>query len=294
VSTTSTASRRRLKLPSFSAQILLGLVLGVLLGWLALSLGTGADEEPNALTTTLATIGSTFVGLLRAIVPPLVFLAIVTSIANLRGIANGARLAAQTLIWFAITALIAVAIGTALGLILEPGSHSGVDAAAAEAPGRTGSWLDFLGGIVPANFLGLEINGGLDRAADGTITGLSAGPSFNILQILVLSLVVGVAALKVGEKADPFLSFSASLLRSARSASSATRSPPTAGPRSASSAPLRSPSTSASRSSCSLCTRCCCAPTACRSSGTSAAPGRRSSSRSSPARRSARCRSRSA
>jgi Na+/H+-dicarboxylate symporter len=212
VSTTSTASRRRLKLPSFSAQILLGLVLGVLLGWLALSLGTGADEEPNALTTTLATIGSTFVGLLRAIVPPLVFLAIVTSIANLRGIANGARLAAQTLIWFAITALIAVAIGTALGLILEPGSHSGVDAAAAEAPGRTGSWLDFLGGIVPANFLGLEINGGLDRAADGTITGLSAGPSFNILQILVLSLVVGVAALKVGEKADPFLSFSASLL----------------------------------------------------------------------------------
>ncbi|MGO1174315.1 MAG: dicarboxylate/amino acid:cation symporter [Actinomycetaceae bacterium] len=209
--TTTTAPRRRLRLPSFSTQIILGLVAGVLLGWLALELGTGADEEPNALTTTLDTIGAIFIGLLRAIVPPLVFLAIVSSIANLRGIANAARLAAQTLIWFAVTALVSVLIAIGLGLAIQPGSSAGVDASQAEAPGRQGSWLGFLEGIVPANFLGLEINAGL-QIADGAVEGVSASPGFNVLQIIVVALVVGIAALKVGEKADPFLSVSASVL----------------------------------------------------------------------------------
>ncbi|MGC5628285.1 dicarboxylate/amino acid:cation symporter [Georgenia sp. Z1344] len=208
----TTAPARRLRLPSFSAQIVIGLVAGILLGWLALELGTGPEDEPNALTTTLDTIGSTFVGLLRAIVPPLVFLAIVTSIANLRGIANGARLAAQTLIWFAITALVSVLIGIGLGLALQPGSNAGVDAQDASAPGRQGGWLDFLTGIVPANFLGLEVNAGLETAADGAVTGVGASPGFNVLQIIVVSLVIGIAALKVGQKAEPFLSVSASLL----------------------------------------------------------------------------------
>ena len=110
--------KRRLRLPSFSWQIVIGLVVGVLLGWLALSIGTSDGTptgEANGLTVTLATIGSSFVTLLKAVVPPLVFTAIVASIANLRGLANGARLAAQTLIWFAITAFIAVVIGIGLG-----------------------------------------------------------------------------------------------------------------------------------------------------------------------------------
>ncbi|MGC5615526.1 dicarboxylate/amino acid:cation symporter [Georgenia sp. Z1491] len=213
MSTTSTTTPgRRLRLPSFGTQILIGLVAGVLLGWIALEIGTGAEEEPNALTTTLDTIGSVFIGLLRAIVPPLVFLAIITSIANLRGIANAARLAAQTLVWFAITALVSVLIAIGLGLALQPGSNAGVDASQAEAPGRQGSWLGFLEGIVPANFLGLEINAGVQTAADGAVEGVSASPGFNVLQIIVVALVVGIAALKVGEKADPFLSVSASVL----------------------------------------------------------------------------------
>lgn len=59
------ASPRRLRLPSFSVQILLGLALGVLLGWAALAMGPQADgETPNGLTTTLATVGSSFVTLL--------------------------------------------------------------------------------------------------------------------------------------------------------------------------------------------------------------------------------------
>lgn len=201
--TEPTTKKRRLKLPSFSVQILISLVLGVVLGAIALSMGpTGVDADgediPNWLTTTLSTIGSSFVTLLRTIVPPLVITAIIASIANLRQVKNAARLAGQTLLWFAITALVSVSFGIALGLIMQPGLRSGVDAAAAEEPGRTGTWLDFLTGLIPANFLGLE-------------TGES-GPNFNVLQLVVIGIVVGIAALRVGTAAEPFLELNRSAL----------------------------------------------------------------------------------
>lgn len=215
-SSTKEESKRRLRWPSFSAQIVIGLIAGVLLGWLALSMGKvpngTPDGDPNWLTTTLNTIGSSFVTLLKAIVPPLVFTAVVASIANLRGVANGARLAAKTLIWFAITALIAVSIGIALGVFLKPGANTGVTIDEASGPSRTGSWLDFLNGIIPANFLGTGVGIKTATDADGVITNASGYLNPNVLQIIVIALVIGIAALKVGKKADPFLTFNASLL----------------------------------------------------------------------------------
>ncbi|KRE93679.1 sodium:proton antiporter [Nocardioides sp. Soil774] len=206
---TETEKPTRFRLPSFGVQVLTGLVLGVVLGLVARSMGAdGVDAatgevDPNWLTETLSTIGGTFVTLLRAVVPPLVFLAIVASIANLRDVTGAARLAWKTLAWFATTALIAVSIGIVLGLVLRPGDHTSVTADAASAPGTTGSWLDFLTGLVPANVLGLE---GYDNG-DGTV-----GMSFNVLQILVVAIAIGIATLKVGEAADPFLSFVRSAL----------------------------------------------------------------------------------
>lgn len=197
------STRRRLRFPSFGAQIVIALVLGVALGFVAREMGPIDDETPNWLTDVLATIGSSFVNLLRAVVPPLVFLAIVASIANLRQVKNAARLAGQTLLWFAITALVSVGIGIVLGLVLQPGSHTSITAEAAADPGRTGSWTDFLLGLLPTNFLGLEGS----TNAEGSV-----GFSFNVLQIVVISIVVGLAALKVGKQAEPFLTFAGSAL----------------------------------------------------------------------------------
>ena len=208
-SVTETEKPTRFRLPSFGVQVLTGLVLGVVLGLVARSMGAdGVDAatgevDPNWLTETLSTVGGTFVTLLRAVVPPLVFLAIVASIANLRDVTGAARLAWKTLAWFATTALIAVSIGIVLGLVLRPGDHTSVTSDAASAPGTTGSWLDFLTGLVPANVLGLEGSAGDDG---------SVSMSFNVLQILVVAIAIGIATLKVGEAADPFLSFVRSAL----------------------------------------------------------------------------------
>ena len=174
------------KIP-FSVQILLGLVLGVALGFLARA------NDLSWLTSTLDTVGGLFVQLLKLAVPPLVFAAIVVSVVSLRGVTNAARLALKTLLWFGATALIAVSVGIGLGLLTNPGRGVTLDTAAATAPKKTGSWTDFLTGIVPTNPVGAFVEG-------------------NVLQIVFLALVVGAAALLVGKAAEPFVELNRALL----------------------------------------------------------------------------------
>ncbi|WP_250446526.1 dicarboxylate/amino acid:cation symporter [Actinotalea sp. C106] len=204
------SSRSRLRLPSFGAQILIALVLGIGLGLLARAIQV-PDAPDNGLTVTLQTIGSSFVQLLRALVPPLILTAIIASIANLGKVTNAARLAGRTLLWFGITALASVAIGITLGLVLRPGQSTTLSPETAAPPARTGSWLDFITGLLPANFLGLSASTTLQTGDDGTMTA-GTGLTFNALQLVVIALVVGFAALKVGPAAEPFLSFNRSVL----------------------------------------------------------------------------------
>lgn len=192
---------------NFGFQVLVALVVGLLLGLIARNMGP-VDGGPNWLAQTLSTIGSSFVTLLRTLVPVLIFTAIVASIANLRELNNAARLVWQTLLWFALTALIAVIIGIALGLVIQPGLNTAVTEEAARLPSRTGTWLDFLTGLIPVNIFGLQASTSINASG-----GASTNLSFNVLQILILSIAIGVAALKVGDAAQPFLEFNRAFLK---------------------------------------------------------------------------------
>ncbi|MBM7326084.1 dicarboxylate/amino acid:cation symporter, partial [Agrobacterium sp. S2] len=161
---------------NFGFQVLIAMVIGLLLGLVARNIGPDAAGSPNWLSVTLQTIGSIFVQLLRALVPPLIFTAIVASIANLKNLSNAAKLVWQTLLWFAITALIAVVIGIVLGLVIQPGVNTAIANTAAAAPSSTGSWLDFLKGLVPANVFGLEASTKISNGAASTSL------NFNVLQ----------------------------------------------------------------------------------------------------------------
>lgn len=188
--------------PSFGVQVAIGMAVGIGLGFVAAEAG-GAD---GAIGTTLHTVGQIFVQLLKVLVPALVFTAIVGSIAALRDLPNAARLVGQTLLWFAITALIAVSIGIVLATAIQPGLHSSAPVATAAAPTTVGSWLDFLKGLVPANLLGLTAT---TKVADGAAT---TALGFNVLQIIVVAIAVGAAAVRVGAAGEPFLAFNTSAL----------------------------------------------------------------------------------
>jgi Na+/H+-dicarboxylate symporter len=171
----------------FWAQIIAGLVLGVLLGWLA------RGQDLSWLVTTLEKVGDTFIGLLKLAVAPLVFFAILVSITNLRKVNNAARLASRTLLWFMATSLIAVSIGLVIGLVTNPGAGTGLTPKDGELPEKTGSWVDFLTGIVPTDVI-------------------TPFTELNVLQIVFMAAVAGVAALQLGEKVQPILNLSESVL----------------------------------------------------------------------------------
>ncbi|KOT55671.1 MULTISPECIES: dicarboxylate/amino acid:cation symporter [Streptomyces] len=182
-----TARTFRIPKVPFWAQILLGLVLGVLLGWIAKS------GDISWLKTTLDTIGHLFVQLLKLAVAPLVFFAILVSITNLRQVNNAARLATRTLLWFMVTSLIAVAIGMAIGLISNPGAGTGLTPKDGKLPEHAGSWIDFLTGIVPKDVI-------------------TPFTELKVMQIVFMATVAGIAALKLGDRAEPVLRLSRSAL----------------------------------------------------------------------------------
>ena len=183
---------------SFGAQVIYGLIIGLVLGFIAAGMPDG-----NALAETLDWVGSTYVKLLKLLIPPLVFTAVVTSIANLRQVTNAARLAVQTLVWFAITSLFSVLIGIGVGALMKPGANTTVDAATAAEPSTTGSWMGFLNSVVPANIFGLGVK----------VSDSGASANFNVLQILVVAMLFGIAAVRVGKAAEPFIGFNESLLK---------------------------------------------------------------------------------
>ncbi|WP_236246332.1 MULTISPECIES: dicarboxylate/amino acid:cation symporter [unclassified Streptomyces] len=181
-------SARPLAKVPFWAQIVAGLVLGVVLGWIARS------YDVTWLYTTLDKVGHIFVQLLKLAVAPLVFFAILVSVTNLRKVDNAARLASRTLLWFMITSLIAVAIGLAIGLLTNPGAGTGLTPMDGKKPENAGSWLDFLTGIIPTDVI-------------------TPFTELNVLQIVFMAAVAGIAALKLGDKAQPVLALSESVLQ---------------------------------------------------------------------------------
>lgn len=197
--TSSRASSRTL--PSwatgFGAQVIAGLIIGLILGFIA------SGMESSWLSDTLSGVGGAYVQLLKVMVPPLIFAAVVTSVANLRKVANAASLAISTLVWFAITAFFSVLAGILVALVMKPGVGTTVDASTAADPSNVGSWTAFLQQLVPVNFFGLKAS-----LSDGEVS-----LSFGALQLLVISLALGIAAVKAGKAADPFLRFTESFLK---------------------------------------------------------------------------------
>lgn len=173
----------------FGLVVVASLIIGALLGILA------KQTEQSWLVTTLDTIGTIFSRMLQVAVLPLVFTAIVVGINSLRGLGGtrtAARLGGKTVLWFATTSLIAVLIGIAVGKIINPGTgislqpkQSALDKVAAK---QHGSWLDMIKDLVPENLFAAFSEG-------------------KILQVVVVSLAVGIATYSLGDKAEPFVRF---------------------------------------------------------------------------------------
>lgn len=154
-------------------QILICIFIGIALG---LVLG------PKS--TVIKPIGDIFIRLLMMLIVPLTFFTLISGITKLGDLRSLRSVGGMTIFYYAVTSLIAGAVGVALALLIRPGKdaigllNSGVDVEIVE--------FDIVKNIV-------------DWVPSNPIEAMATG---HMLQLIVFSIIVGVSMLAMGKKAD--------------------------------------------------------------------------------------------
>lgn len=173
----------------FWQRVVAGFVLGALAGW---ALGPAAE-------TWFGPLGDLYVTLIKMIAVPLVFFAVINAVASLHGQKSIAALGGRTFVWFAVTAVLAVAVGLAVGTILQPGSGViGLAMDSSYKPRDVPSVTKVLLDVVPSNpFYALTGIGTTKNAAGETVLAVGKG---SILPVIFFAGLLGFAMVKLGDK----------------------------------------------------------------------------------------------
>ncbi len=167
-------------------QVLVGIVLGVLVG--ALRPDIGAAVKP---------LGDGFIKLIRMIIAPVIFSTVVAGIATMGDIKDLGRIGVKTLVYFEIvTTPLALGIALIVVNLLQPGAGINADPATLDikavsayaASAEQLSTVDFILNVIPTTMV--------DAFARG-----------EILQVLLVSVLFGLALLHLGEAGRPMVNF---------------------------------------------------------------------------------------
>lgn len=109
--------KKLLSLPLY-LKILFGMIVGIIIGIVALQLNGGAPFIQNWIRPW----GQLFIRLLQLIAIPLVFVSLVKGVTGLKDIATFSRLGVRTILIYIGTTAVAVMIGLSLGLLVKPGN----------------------------------------------------------------------------------------------------------------------------------------------------------------------------
>ncbi|MFC3942559.1 C4-dicarboxylate transporter DctA [Pseudomonas gingeri NCPPB 3146 = LMG 5327] len=165
-------------------QVIIAIVLGVLIGnhWPQ----TGIDLKP---------LGDGFIKLIKMIIGPIIFCTVVSGITNMHDVKQVGRVGGKALLYFEIVSTLALAIGLLAAHALHPGSGFNVD-------------VKTLDTSAIANFVGQAQHG------EGVIgfllhviptTFFDAFTQGEILPVLFVSILFGLALVMVGEKGRPLV-----------------------------------------------------------------------------------------
>jgi aerobic C4-dicarboxylate transport protein len=157
-------------------QVLTGLVLGVLVGWLF----------PHVATSDwMKALGDGFVKLIKMVIAPIIFFTLTSGIAHISDARKVGRIGLKALVYFEIVSTFALAIGLITGNLLRPGAGfgGGANQAAVETYAKAA-------GENPVQFI-------LNVIPDSVVGAFAQG---NILQVLLFSILFGFALLALGER----------------------------------------------------------------------------------------------
>ena len=173
----------------FTSYILIGMVLGVVVGWL-LNRSLTDPELLARIGGYFSILTDVFLRLIKMIIAPLVFSTLVMGIAHLGDSSSLGRVGLRTLAWFIMASVISLVLGIVMVTLLAPGASlalplPAVDAAV-DVKATTLTLKDFVTHLVPKSVAEAMANN-------------------EILQIVVFSVFFGVGLAAVGDKGKPLL-----------------------------------------------------------------------------------------
>jgi len=179
-------TRRPWYKPSLTTQILIGLVLGGVLGWISPDWGN-----------KVYFLRDIFLNLIKSIIAPLVFSTLVVGIAGGGDLKKVGRMGVKALLYFEVVTTIALFIGLAVVNIIKPGSGVSLAANAADIGQQLGqahpkTLVETLVHIFPASIVDAMVRG-------------------DVLQIVAFSVLFAMAVSAMGTKGQPILNFCESL-----------------------------------------------------------------------------------
>ncbi|AHJ96821.1 dicarboxylate/amino acid:cation symporter [Hymenobacter swuensis] len=173
---------------NLTVQVLTAIALGIAVG--ALFPAFGAALKP---------VADTFISLIKMLITPIIFLTVVIGIAGMGSMKKVGRVGGKALLYFEIVTTLALAIGMLVANVTQPGA--GVQATAqavmqdskkAEEASKFTSqagemnWVEFFTHMVPDNVVGAFAKG-------------------DILQVLLFSVLFGLALNRMGQQAQPLM-----------------------------------------------------------------------------------------
>lgn len=151
--------------------IFVAMILGLIVGLLSPDFGRSQ-----------AVVGALFIKLLRMGVVPLIFVNVIFAIVGLGDARKFARIGGRTIVLFMVTTFFAALLCCLLTALIQPGTgFVYADAPETVAAVKGNSFVDFIVSMVPINI----------------VTALSEG---NMLQIVVFSVISGIAILHLDQK----------------------------------------------------------------------------------------------
>jgi aerobic C4-dicarboxylate transport protein len=187
---TTTAPPRRPFYRVLYVQVLIGIAIGVLVGQL----------WPHA-AIAMKPLGDAFIKLIRMLITLIIFCTVVSGIAGMNDMKKVGRIGAKALLYFEVVSTVALVIGLAVAHWIRPGA--GFNASPATLDSATVmSYATKAKGQSVAEFL-------LDIIPNTVVSGFADG---NILQVLLVSVLFGVALTALGERGRPLNDLIASLM----------------------------------------------------------------------------------
>jgi aerobic C4-dicarboxylate transport protein len=143
----------------------------------------------------LKPFGDGFIALIKMLIAPVIFLTVVLGIANGAQAKQVGRVALKAIVYFEVVSTFSLAIGLTVINVLKPGQGFNVNPATLDAgavakyaeQAKEQSAVEFLLHIIPKTFTEAFTSGG------------------DLLQVLLLALLTGLALMAMGEAAQPVL-----------------------------------------------------------------------------------------